>query len=93
MMNEKSFRSPALRAVAVRCGSFIVPHLHLHPPQVRCHSFFARRLWRRENVLRPHRSHPYQRLTARGYSHPIVTALYLVLSVMMGGLALIYRQG
>ncbi len=54
---------------------------------------FVRRLWRSENVLLPHRSHLYQRLTARGYSHPKVTALYWALGAVMGGLGLIYRQG
>ncbi len=30
---------------------------------------------------------------SNGYSHPIVTAFYLALSVVMGGLGLICRQG
>ena len=37
---------------------------------------FLRRLSKGENVLRPHRSHLYQRLVAAGYGHSQVSLLY-----------------
>jgi len=47
----------------------------------------ARRLVRGENVLRAHRSHLYQRLVARGWSHRSVSALYGVLALAGVGVA------
>jgi UDP-N-acetylmuramyl pentapeptide phosphotransferase/UDP-N-acetylglucosamine-1-phosphate transferase len=41
---------------------------------------FARRLYRRENVLHAHRSHLYQRLVIAGASHKTVTTIYAILS-------------
>ena len=37
---------------------------------------FVRRLFRRENVLKAHRSHLYQRLVLTGWSHARVSLLY-----------------
>jgi UDP-N-acetylmuramyl pentapeptide phosphotransferase/UDP-N-acetylglucosamine-1-phosphate transferase len=42
----------------------------------------VRRLVRGENVLRAHRSHLYQRLVARGWSHARVTMLYAALAAL-----------
>jgi Fuc2NAc and GlcNAc transferase len=42
---------------------------------------FVRRLFRRENVFAAHRSHLYQRLVIQGYSHRVVTSIYILLSV------------
>jgi Fuc2NAc and GlcNAc transferase len=42
----------------------------------------VRRLFRRENVLRPHRSHLYQRLTATGLTHARVTSIYIGLAAL-----------
>jgi len=49
-----------------------------------------RRIWRRENILTPHRSHYYQRLVALGYSHIAVTMVWSALAVVgaAGALAL-----
>jgi UDP-N-acetylmuramyl pentapeptide phosphotransferase/UDP-N-acetylglucosamine-1-phosphate transferase len=45
---------------------------------------FLRRLRRRENVFRAHRSHLYQRLVIAGLSHATVTTLYLGLAALGG---------
>lgn len=42
----------------------------------------ARRLWRGENVFRPHRSHLYQRLTATGLTHAQVSLVYIALAAL-----------
>ena len=49
-----------------------------------------RKLWRRENIFRAHRSHLYQRLVRAGLSHAKVTILYLVADAIVGSLALAY---
>ncbi len=51
---------------------------------------FLRRLLRGENVLEAHRSHLYQRLVKKGYSHRAVTTLYLILATLCGGCGLVY---
>jgi UDP-N-acetylmuramyl pentapeptide phosphotransferase/UDP-N-acetylglucosamine-1-phosphate transferase len=38
-----------------------------------------RRAWRREPLLRPHRTHLYQRLVQTGWSHAEVAALYIAM--------------
>jgi UDP-N-acetylmuramyl pentapeptide phosphotransferase/UDP-N-acetylglucosamine-1-phosphate transferase len=43
---------------------------------------FFRRLSRGENVLRPHRSHLYQRLTSTGLTHARVTSTYMLLAAL-----------
>ncbi len=45
------------------------------------------RLWRRENIFRPHRGHLYQRLIIRGLSHAWVTTLYGALAIWGVGVA------
>lgn len=52
----------------------------------------VRRLARRENIFQAHRSHLYQRLVQLGHSHARITILYLMLHVLMGGLALAYLR-
>jgi len=47
-----------------------------------------RRALRRENVLRPHREHLYQKLVKSGYSHFTVDILYLPLMLLCGVIAL-----
>lgn len=54
---------------------------------------FLRRLLRGENVLEAHRSHLYQRLVKKGYSHRAVTTLYLILASLCGGCGLVYWYG
>lgn len=49
-----------------------------------------RRLRRRENIFRAHRSHLYQRLAQLGLSHANITGLYLLLHLLMGSLGLAY---
>ena len=41
-----------------------------------------RRLMRRENIFKPHRSHLYQRLVAAGKSHRLVTCTYASLALL-----------
>jgi UDP-N-acetylmuramyl pentapeptide phosphotransferase/UDP-N-acetylglucosamine-1-phosphate transferase len=43
---------------------------------------FLRRLWKRENVFAPHRSHLYQRLILAGQTHARVALLYGVLALV-----------
>jgi len=47
----------------------------------------ARRILRRENLLRPHRCHLYQRLVAAGWSHRAVARLYGGLAAFSGAIA------
>jgi UDP-N-acetylmuramyl pentapeptide phosphotransferase/UDP-N-acetylglucosamine-1-phosphate transferase len=51
---------------------------------------FFRRLARRENVLRAHRSHLYQRLVLAGWSHAGVSLLYGAWAALMSVAALIH---
>ena len=55
---------------------------------------FFRRAMRRENVLRPHRSHVYQRLVITGLSHASVASLYLLacLSSAVGSMLWFYEM-
>jgi UDP-N-acetylmuramyl pentapeptide phosphotransferase/UDP-N-acetylglucosamine-1-phosphate transferase len=41
-----------------------------------------RRMWHREDILAPHRSHLYQRLVVAGWNHRSVSLLYLALAVL-----------
>jgi len=54
---------------------------------------FTRRLCRRENVLKAHRSHLYQRLVLAGWSHARVSAFYGAWAVVMAVAALIHLEG
>lgn len=54
---------------------------------------FLRRLGRRENVFRAHRSHLYQRLVMAGLSHGVVSAIYGSLAVVGACLALSWLYG
>ncbi|MFN8528517.1 MAG: glycosyltransferase family 4 protein [Anaerolineae bacterium] len=49
-----------------------------------------RRAVQRENVLRPHRSHIYQRLIKLGYSHLQITSLYGVFAFLSVTCAILY---
>lgn len=51
-----------------------------------------RRIARRENVLKAHRSHLYQRLVLAGWSHARVSLLYGVWAVVMAAAALIHLE-
>ena len=48
------------------------------------------RLKNRENILRAHRSHLYQRLTRSGFSHALVTRSYWLLHALVAAAALGY---
>jgi UDP-N-acetylmuramyl pentapeptide phosphotransferase/UDP-N-acetylglucosamine-1-phosphate transferase len=48
----------------------------------------ARRILKKENVLEAHRSHIYQRLVIKGFSHSAITCLYGLLGLVAGGAAL-----
>lgn len=54
---------------------------------------FIGRLFKRENVFAPHRSHLYQRLVIAGYKHETVSALYIVLTLLAGLLSYEWSQG
>src|SRR5215213_6944803 len=54
---------------------------------------FMERLFKRENVFTPHRSHLYQRLVIAGYKHETVSALYIVLTLLAGLLSYEWSQG
>lgn len=47
----------------------------------------CRRLWKRENIFRAHRSHLYQRLVIAGWSHRAVSTLYGFLSAVAAAIA------
>ncbi len=49
-----------------------------------------RRAIRHENVLKAHRSHVYQRLVIRGYSHRQITGLYALYALASAGCGLLY---
>jgi UDP-GlcNAc:undecaprenyl-phosphate/decaprenyl-phosphate GlcNAc-1-phosphate transferase len=57
-----------------------------------CVTTIFRRLRRRENIFRAHRSHHYQRLVSSGWSHPKVAALYFAMHVLAGILGLVYLR-
>jgi UDP-N-acetylmuramyl pentapeptide phosphotransferase/UDP-N-acetylglucosamine-1-phosphate transferase len=54
---------------------------------------FLGRLFKRENVFAPHRSHLYQRLVIAGYKHETVSALYILLTLLAGLLSYEWSQG
>jgi Fuc2NAc and GlcNAc transferase len=54
---------------------------------------FTRRLVRRENVIRAHRSHLYQRLVLSGWSHRRVAALYSVLATWSAVMTALWLGG
>ncbi len=54
---------------------------------------FLRRVIRRENVFRAHRSHLYQRLVIARLSHGVVSAIYGLLAVVGACLALSWLYG
>jgi UDP-N-acetylmuramyl pentapeptide phosphotransferase/UDP-N-acetylglucosamine-1-phosphate transferase len=49
-----------------------------------------RRLWRRERIYQAHRTHVYQQLVQRGWTHGRTTALYGALAAVAGLLALLH---
>lgn len=54
---------------------------------------FIRRALKRENVFAAHRTHVYQRLAASGYGHAAVSSLYILLTLLAGGLAYAWSWG
>lgn len=53
-------------------------------------STLLRRLWRGENIFEAHRSHLYQRLNIAGWSHSIISTLYLAFALLCLIIALLY---
>jgi UDP-N-acetylmuramyl pentapeptide phosphotransferase/UDP-N-acetylglucosamine-1-phosphate transferase len=53
----------------------------------------CRRLRRRENIVRAHRTHLYQRLVTNGWSHARVATLYLVLGGASSAGAVLWLHG
>jgi UDP-N-acetylmuramyl pentapeptide phosphotransferase/UDP-N-acetylglucosamine-1-phosphate transferase len=54
---------------------------------------FLRRLAKRENVFAAHRSHLYQRLAGSGIRPAIVSALFILLTLLGAGLSIIWARG
>lgn len=54
---------------------------------------FLRRLVRRENVFAAHRSHLYQRLAGSGVRPAIVSALFILLTLLGAGLSIAWARG
>jgi UDP-N-acetylmuramyl pentapeptide phosphotransferase/UDP-N-acetylglucosamine-1-phosphate transferase len=54
---------------------------------------FLRRAIKRENVLKAHRSHLYQRLVISGWSHARVSALYTAWAALCAGAGFAYLAG
>jgi UDP-GlcNAc:undecaprenyl-phosphate GlcNAc-1-phosphate transferase len=67
--------------VATRPVDLVPATLPLLPFLLDAGATLLRRIWRRENILTPHRSHYYQRLVALGYSHTAVTTVWGSLAV------------
>lgn len=51
------------------------------------------RLWRRENIFKPHRQHMYQRLVLAGWSHQAVAVIYGGLAAAGGLIAILWMGG
>jgi len=66
---------------------FVVPLLLFHFIFDAAFTFF-RRLWRREPVLQPHRTHLYQLLNRLGCSHGMVALIYSGMAVFQGFVAI-----
>ena len=82
MIVRLSTRSVSLAAAALPLAPFLLD----------TGATLARRIWRREDVLRAHRSHFYQRLVALGYSHGAVTAIWVLLAVVSSLAAMAYDR-
>lgn len=54
---------------------------------------FLRRAWQREPLFSAHRTHLFQRLVAGGYSHSLVSALFILLTLLAGLLSLAWSDG
>jgi UDP-N-acetylmuramyl pentapeptide phosphotransferase/UDP-N-acetylglucosamine-1-phosphate transferase len=54
---------------------------------------FLRRLLRREQVWKPHRSHLYQRLVQSGWSHARVSSLYAIWCVVSAQIGMFWLKG
>jgi UDP-N-acetylmuramyl pentapeptide phosphotransferase/UDP-N-acetylglucosamine-1-phosphate transferase len=54
---------------------------------------FLRRLAKRENVFAAHRTHLYQRLSISGVRPAFVSALFILLTLLGGGLSLAWARG
>ena len=54
---------------------------------------FLRRLVKRENVFAAHRSHLYQRLAGSGVRPAIVSALFILLTLLGAGLSIVWARG
>ena len=54
---------------------------------------FIQRLVKREKVFSAHRSHLYQRLIKRGYTHAAISSLYMVLTLVAVRLSYEWARG
>jgi UDP-N-acetylmuramyl pentapeptide phosphotransferase/UDP-N-acetylglucosamine-1-phosphate transferase len=93
------FLGLTIAALAVRASTqdpgvpFPVSFLLLGPFIYDAAFTLGRRIRAGENVLRAHRSHLYQRLVVAGRSHAEVTACYVGLTLVCGGLGCLYQAG
>jgi UDP-N-acetylmuramyl pentapeptide phosphotransferase/UDP-N-acetylglucosamine-1-phosphate transferase len=72
---------------------FVASFLFLGPFLYDTTVTIGRRILRRENLARAHRSHLYQRLVIVGFSHTRVTLLYGGWTLLTGILGLMYLSG
>ncbi len=70
-------------AVAILCALAVTSPIVVDATYTLC-----RRLLRRENILKPHKSHLYQRLNQAGWSHGSVATSYVLLTLIIGLLVL-----
>lgn len=86
-----------LAGLVVRLANDRVPLLAavlpLMPFLLDASATMVRRACRRENLLRAHRSHYYQRLVRSGFSHATVTSIWAALAVVASLAAFAYIAG
>jgi UDP-N-acetylmuramyl pentapeptide phosphotransferase/UDP-N-acetylglucosamine-1-phosphate transferase len=88
-----SFAALACLGAADRPAVLSVAVLALWPFVFDTAFTFLRRLRRRENVFEAHRSHLYQRLVICGWSHALVSSLYVVLAAVGAAWGLAWIAG
>jgi UDP-N-acetylmuramyl pentapeptide phosphotransferase/UDP-N-acetylglucosamine-1-phosphate transferase len=75
-----------------RASMFLIGILLLWPFILDTGFTLLRRLTKGENIFQAHRSHFYQRMVIAGYSHQIVTLLYIGLAVIGSVLSLLLTK-
>ncbi|HEX4947395.1 MAG TPA: glycosyltransferase family 4 protein [Blastocatellia bacterium] len=75
-----------------RGNLFLIGFLLLWPFIVDTGFTLLRRLSKGENIFRPHRSHFYQRMVIAGYSHQVVSLLYIGLAIIGSLVSLLFLK-